>query len=218
MLVIIVVVFASDLRLLTSNMFYTQSDRMFTENAEGRDMRNGPLVPLHNPNDYGEKPHQPEEAASSSGSDVDDGTWGERDVGGPVNLRHAMADYEEMRKDLTKLSKTRSRNTQRSKSRTRRSSTALRRHISRASHATSGAGRDVEAQHRDESIEKPAEAEEEAEDFELGEFLKDGHFEKRVEGASAKKVGVVYKNLTVQGVGATTAFVKTLPSAVLGVS
>jgi ATP-binding cassette subfamily G (WHITE) protein 2 (SNQ2) len=51
----------------------------------------------------------------------------------------------------------------------------------------------------------------------LGDFLKDGHFEKRREGRSAKKVGVVYKNLTVEGVGATEVFVKTLPGAILGV-
>ncbi|KAK6586232.1 hypothetical protein PZA11_001289 [Diplocarpon coronariae] len=57
---------------------------------------------------------------------------------------------------------------------------------------------------------------EEREGFELGEFLTDGHFEKRQEGRSAKKVGMVYTNLTVQGVGATATFFKTLPSAVVG--
>jgi ATP-binding cassette subfamily G (WHITE) protein 2 (SNQ2) len=50
----------------------------------------------------------------------------------------------------------------------------------------------------------------------VGVFLKDGHFEKRTEaGESAKKVGVVYKNLTVKGVGVSVAFVRTVPHAKL---
>ena len=55
------------------------------------------------------------------------------------------------------------------------------------------------------------------EDFELGPFIREGHFEKRTEaGSSAKKVGVVFKNLTVKGVGSTANYVQTLPNAVLG--
>lgn len=200
-------------------MFYTKSDRMFTENAEGRE---GGRVPLHNVDDNGERPHQPEEASgSSTGVDTPagEGTWGERDIGGPVNFRNAMIGYEEMRRELTHLSQSRT-----SKSDSRRpGSSALKkvqsagsradRRKSRApSNATAPRDPDLEAQ----GDEKPVE--EEDDDFELGEFLQDGHFEKRQEGRSAKKVGVVYKNLTVQGVGATTTFVKTLPSAVIGVS
>ncbi|KAE8444259.1 hypothetical protein EG329_000759 [Mollisiaceae sp. DMI_Dod_QoI] len=196
-------------------MFYTKSDRMFAENAEGRQ---GTPVPLHNVDDNGERSHQPEEASgSSTGVDTPagDGTWGERDIGGPVNLRNAMIDFEEMRKELTHLSKTR---TAKSDSR-RPGSSALKkvssagtwsRRSRAASNATAPTDPDLEAL----GDEKPVEVEDE--DFELGEFLKDGHFEKRQEGRSAKKVGVVYKHLTVQGVGATTTFVKTLPSAVIG--
>jgi hypothetical protein len=80
-----------------------------------------------------------------------------------------------------------------------------------ASNARNEHKRDLEAQEGD----NPEDGNEG--DFELDEFLKDGHFEKRRAGRSAKKVGVVYKNLTVKGVGATTTFVKTLPSAVIGV-
>jgi len=58
--------------------------------------------------------------------------------------------------------------------------------------------------------------EEDADDFQLDEFMREGHFEKRTEGRSAKKVGVVYKNLTVKGVGAGATFVKTVPDAILG--
>lgn len=192
---------------------------MFTENAEGRE---GNHVPLHNVDDHGEQTHQSEEASgSSTGVDTpaEGGTWGERDMGGPVNLRNAMIDYEEMRRELTHLSKSRT-----SKSEPRRpGSSALRKVSSAASRASrprrsmaaenARTDPDVEAQDDEKTVE-----DEEEDDFELGEFLKDGHFEKRQEGRSAKKVGVVFKHLTVQGVGATTTFVKTLPSAVIGVS
>jgi ATP-binding cassette subfamily G (WHITE) protein 2 (SNQ2) len=194
-------------------MFYTKSDRMFTENAGGPD---GTSVPLHNIDNTGERPHQPEEA-SSPGSDVNnDGTWGERDIGVPVNLRSAMSEYEEMRRELTALSKTRTEksiksNATREKSRLRGISTAGSRRSRAASNARNEHERDLEAQEGD----NPEDGNEG--DFELDEFLKDGHFEKRRAGRSAKKVGVVYKNLTVKGVGATTTFVKTLPSAVIGV-
>jgi ATP-binding cassette subfamily G (WHITE) protein 2 (SNQ2) len=76
-------------------MYFTQTDHMYQASAEGRD---GTRVPLHNiPSEY---PHELEEA-SSSGNDVNnDGTWGERDVGGPVDFRAAMQDYEDMRREL----------------------------------------------------------------------------------------------------------------------
>lgn len=159
---------------LAANMFYT---RMFTENAEGRE---GTRVPLHNPDNNGERPRHPEEASSSS-SGIDtpnDGTWGERDVGGPVNFRNAMLNYEEMRRELTTLSKTRSaksaKTTKTNKSEPRRPRSSARQE------------QDIEAQGEGEK-----EGEDE-EDFELGDFLKDGHFEKRQEGRSAKKVGLVF--------------------------
>ncbi|KAK7943645.1 ABC-2 type transporter-domain-containing protein [Apiospora aurea] len=53
-------------------------------------------------------------------------------------------------------------------------------------------------------------------DFELSNFMREGHFEKRTDDGSAKKVGVLYKDLTVKGVGSATAFVRTVPDAVIG--
>jgi ATP-binding cassette subfamily G (WHITE) protein 2 (SNQ2) len=193
-------------------MFYAKSDRMFTENAEGP---GGSRVPLHNIDSASERPHEPE-STSASGSSVDNnGTWGERDCGGPVNLRSAMVEYEEMRRELTTLSRSRTSKSNKSNaergSRLRRTSTAGTRRSRATSNARNEADPDLEAQ----DAEKPEE--EDGEDFELDEFLKDGHFEKRQAGKSAKKVGVVYKGLTVKGVGATTTFVKTLPSAIIGV-
>lgn len=58
---------------------------------------------------------------------------------------------------------------------------------------------------------------EKEEEFEMGPFLKEGYFEKRTDtGASAKKIGVVFKNLTVKGAGSTSTSTKTLPDAILG--
>jgi ATP-binding cassette, subfamily G (WHITE), member 2, SNQ2 len=145
-----------------------------------------------------------------------DGTWGERDVGGPISREGAMSEFEEMRRQLTNLSleRTRSRaSTAAGKSRmsfmrTRTQPTRpITRSTRRASDATGATADD----------DKEAEPEGTDEDeFDLGGFLRDGVLEKRVDGESAKKVGVVYKNLTVKGVGATVAFTKTLPEAVMG--
>lgn len=46
--------------------------------------------------------------------------------------------------------------------------------------------------------------------------MREGHFERRTDGSSDKKVGVIYKDLTVKGVGSSTTFVRTLPDAILG--
>lgn len=46
--------------------------------------------------------------------------------------------------------------------------------------------------------------------------MREGHFERRTDGTSDKKVGVIYKDLVVKGVGSTTTFVRTLPDAILG--
>jgi len=133
--------------------------------------------------------------ATSTGSSDDadrSGTWGERDAGAP-DERRAVEEYEELRRELTNLSKTKSKE----------------RPLSRAE---TSATRRTKTTTNDEE----AGAEEKGDDFELGSFLGEGYFEKRKGNSSAKKVGVVYKNLTVEGVGSSATFVKTLPSAVLG--
>ncbi|KAI9817891.1 MAG: hypothetical protein M1827_001010 [Pycnora praestabilis] len=189
----------------------------------------GPAIDLHNVNEAGEKPHQPEENESnarhlaetlgstlnpSSGLDSPDpyaGTWGEREVGGPVDFHRAMEDFEEMRQTLSKVPTRSSGRTRR----TRRSNTfGLKRTRTGARRPsldhTSDLDDDVEARAAGDAAEKDG-------DFQLGEFIRDGHFERRTgEGRSAKKVGVIYKNLTVKGVGSKITFVKTLPDAILG--
>jgi ATP-binding cassette, subfamily G (WHITE), member 2, SNQ2 len=201
------------LKLITVTMFHTSSGRMYAEqNPDHR--RIG--VPLHN---Y-ERPLD-QDAVSTEDVEVDvgghDGPWGERDVGGPVDLRVAMQEYEDMRRELTHLSRTRSQQTQRSgralSSRLSRTvSTRSRREPLRTLTAT-----DVEAEIRPEAEEAIEEEDvNDEEEFALDDFLRDGRFERRREDRPAKKVGVVFKYLTVQGAGATTAFVKTLPAAVIG--
>ncbi|KAJ6177971.1 hypothetical protein N7519_008432 [Penicillium mononematosum] len=132
---------------------------------------------------------------SSSVSD-EDGRWGEQKAGKAVSRSGAMEDMEEMRRELTRLSL----------SRTRSATKSLRRRKSQASRRDEEKGQDEE------------ETEDEAADsFDLGEFLTGGHLERRTTaGEPAKKVGVVFKNLTVQGVETGASFVRTLPQAVVG--
>lgn len=153
---------------------------------------------------------------TSSAANVD-GTWGERDVGGPVSHRMAMDDYEVLRRDLTNLSRTRSARSETpalTRAVTSRSSKlgrlkTQRTHSSGITPSFTG-DEDLEAGDAEGIAEKEQE-------FELGPFIREGHFEKRTDtGASAKKVGVVFKNLTVKGAGSTTTSTKTLPDAVLG--
>lgn len=152
---------------------------------------------------------------TASASNVD-GTWGERDVGGPVSHRMAMEDFEAMRRELTNLSQTPS------KPSTKGDGPGLLRRVTsrksdRAEHTRTqssggflGDREDLEAGDAERAAEKE-------EEFELGTFTKEGHFEKRTEeGESAKKVGVVFRNLTVKGAGSTMTHTKTLPDAILG--
>lgn len=155
----------------------------------------------------------------SSASGVD-GTWGERDVGGPVSHRMAMDDYESMRRELSQLSQVQSKGSTKTGGMALfRSQTSQSRKSKRSQTSTSLARRPSSESTRAEDLEAgDAEIMAEKEDeFELGRFIKEGHFERRTEeGQSAKKVGVIFKNLTVTGTGTTTNFAKTLPDAILG--
>ncbi|KAI1342560.1 ABC-2 type transporter-domain-containing protein [Xylariaceae sp. FL0016] len=141
-----------------------------------------------------------------------EGTWGERDVGG-VDERAAMAEMDDLRNNLNQLHKTRTKDTQASR-RTRRAATGydggaaeLER---RRTQQTTGVGDDSGA------ADMEGGSGEEDGDFELGKFMREGHFEKRGEEGPQKKVGVIYKNLTVKGVGSTTSMVRTVPDAIIG--
>lgn len=150
-----------------------------------------------------------------------DGTWGERDVGGPVSHRMAMEDYEEMRRQITQLSQTRSRSSTREEvgGLIRTLTNRSRKHGRPGPLRTRSSRGATDVMTDDEGLEA-GDAEgmaEKEEEFEIGGFLREGHFGKRTEkGGSAKKVGVVFKNLTVKGMGNTTTSTKTLPDAILG--
>ena len=197
-------------------MLSAKSGAMFQQSAE-RD--EPPRTPLHNV-DEAKIPSDRagEESPSNASQTAQDGTWGERDVGGPINFQGAMQEFEDLRNELSHLSKTR---TQKTEDGRKHASLGLRKTNTNTSRRSRTA--DLEAQDKDteaygDDKELETERGSETDDFELGDFLREGHFEKRDADKSAKKIGVVYKNLTVQGVGATAVFVKTLPGAVLGVS
>ncbi|THC91996.1 hypothetical protein EYZ11_008526 [Aspergillus tanneri] len=120
--------------------------------------------------------------------------WGEKENGDTVSRRGAMEEFEEMRREVTRLSLHQTRSTARAR---------------RAS------------QPRDEekAFEEVGSAADEDYQggFDLSEFLMGGHLERRTTaGEPAKKVGVVFKNVTVKGVETGASFVRTLPDAVVG--
>lgn len=150
----------------------------------------------HNPGDpNAPKQHANRDPDSSSDSDDVDrnGTWGERDAG-QMSTTMAMEDYENLRRTLTQRT---------------RSQSAASRQPTRSSRRSG----DEESQPGDVEV---APKEKDEDDFSLDSFVREGHFEKRKDGKSAKKVGVVYKNLTVKGIGSTASFVRTLPDAIVG--
>ncbi|KAL2408408.1 ABC multidrug transporter atrF [Exophiala dermatitidis] len=161
--------------------------------------------------DHNVDPTQPASASTISSTSHDsqepDGTWGERDVGGPIRREEAMADFEEMRRELTRMSLQRSLTRESRKTLPHLSLTRSRTRSSMAGSFKTSAAQDKEA-----GLEPAEET-----DLDLGAFLREGRFEKRTDnGESAKKIGVVYKHLTVKGVGAQATFIKTLPEAILG--
>lgn len=151
-------------------------------------------------------PHEP----SDSDSDRDrTGTWGEKDVGG-INEHDALRDFQNLRSDLTNLERTRTQDTQHSHATAKRqkSRASARPPTTHTNRETEGDGTDIGG-----DLEAGGDKED---DFELDQFMREGHFEKRTEGQSAKKVGVIFKDLTVKGIGGGASFARTLPDAIIG--
>ncbi|KAH9904093.1 ABC-2 type transporter-domain-containing protein [Xylariomycetidae sp. FL2044] len=158
---------------------------------------------------HGDPPHDAGRLHTSANQDGDsswsgsgeiqdaDGTWGERDVGG-VHEREALQELEALRHNLSELQKSRTRDTQAS-----RRSKPVRR---------TATGHDGAVDNDVEGGKPDAEEDE----FELSQFMREGHFERRTENGSEKRMGVLYKNLAVKGVGSTTSVVRTVPDAIIG--
>lgn len=190
-------------------MWGTDLVRSHTEDGQRRN-------PWHNEADEsGDRTEAEVEPEKESGESDDSsdrgGTWGERDAGQP-STRAALEEFEVLRETLTSLS--------RKKSHTQgEPSDGLFKTISRRSTRPSTRRRQSLAPDGNEDKELgdigDASTEKEVE-FDLDQFMKEGHFEKRKDGRSAKKVGVVWKNLTVKGIGATATFARTLPDAIIG--
>ncbi|KAK5625343.1 hypothetical protein RRF57_001059 [Xylaria bambusicola] len=123
------------------------------------------------------------------------GTWGERDAGG-VNPELAREELEELQHSLIQLHQTRTHETQASRRLRSSRSRGAREDADQSGTATEAGGDD--------------------DDFELGKFMREGRFERRTEEGSEKRVGVVYRNLTVKGIGSAASFVRTVPDAVIG--
>ncbi|OBT65918.1 hypothetical protein VE03_05485 [Pseudogymnoascus sp. 23342-1-I1] len=117
------------------------------------------------------------------------GTWGEDDDQKAVSRHGAIEDLSEMRKELSKLE----------------------------SHKRSQSAAGKRKKLGDDEADIAAAEADDAEDFQLDRFLLGGQLERRTTaGDAGKKVGVVFKNMTVVGVNSSATFVKTLPDAVLG--
>ena len=138
-------------------------------------------------------------------SDLDDrytsGTWGERDVG-RFDQQEAAEQLEALRRNLTELSRTRSKDTENSLRRTISGRSGLSRRgthpaLERPRTARSAS---IAEMTLDTDLEAGAEQEDEESDLELDQFLREGHFEKRSEAGSAKKVGVIYKVRVLLGI------------------
>ncbi|KAI1101221.1 ABC-2 type transporter-domain-containing protein [Jackrogersella minutella] len=160
---------------------------------------------------------EPERRSGSNSSDVvgnGEGTWGERDVGG-IDEHEAMEELEVLRHNLSQLHRTRTQDTQASRP---FDSTQARSRLDEVAgdlsrrHTKQSRAADLDGDEKADAAEDEADADE----FELGTFMRDGHFEKRTEEGSEKRVGVIYNGLTVKGIESTSSFVRTVPDAIVG--
>lgn len=159
--------------------------------------------------------------SGEAGDDAHNGSWGERDCG-DIQEQAAMREYQELQSTLERLHTVRTSDTNHTKRSGRKSGARRSFKGSRSNTTAPEAVEDVggtearreESKDEEEAVEGPEDEDED--EFELGQFMREGHFEKRTAEGSAKKVGVVFENLTVKGVGSTSTLVRTVPDAILG--
>lgn len=165
------------------------------------------------PHHHDDKPLEGLKKAPKSGDTPGEGYWGDSCAGGPVNPEEARHDFDELQQELTRRSTTQSAG--------RRKKSKRRPGIVHKLHTRSSKSdeTDVEKANDGDPIEKADTSNPlDRDDFQLEQFMRDGHLEKRhpVSGESTKKVGVVFKGLTVKGVGSSASTVRTLPQAIAG--
>ncbi|KAI0970700.1 ABC-2 type transporter-domain-containing protein [Xylaria arbuscula] len=176
---------------------------MWTTTIEGKDLHRTESGALANP---WHRSDIPIETSAANDGEIEresddrralDGTWGERDVGG-VDEELAREELEELQHNLIQLHQTRTHETHASR---------------RLRQARSARGAKEDVNELEAAVESGASDDD---DFDLGKFMREGRFEKRTEAGSEKRVGVVYRNLSVKGIGSAASFVRTVPDAVLG--
>ena len=118
-----------------------------------------------------------------------EGTWGENDAQKAVSRHGAIEELSDMKRELSKLE----------------------------SHKRSQSAAGKSFTQRSRPDDEADDEADDSEEFQLDRFLLGGQLERRTtSGDAGKKIGVVFKNLTVVGVNSSATFVKTLPDAVLG--
>lgn len=138
----------------------------------------------------------------------EDGYWGDTYADGPVSQRAAREGFKELQHELSR------RSTNASAAQKKKSTGGIvGRIFSNQSRQV-----DPEKQASPDADEADSERTAHADGFELEQFIREGHLEKRnpQNGESTKKVGVLFKNLTVKGVGVSATSVRTLPQAIAG--
>lgn len=144
----------------------------------------------------------PTNAADMSSDTSVDGYWGDADASSHrVRRESAAAEFKELQKELSRRSASEQQVTQ-TKSRK-----------PWFGRSASNAGPDVEA-----DADSNATAANADDEFKLDEFMREGHLGKRHAhtGESTKKVGVVFKGVTVKGIAGGSTTVKTVPEAIMG--
>jgi ATP-binding cassette subfamily G (WHITE) protein 2 (SNQ2) len=204
-----------------------------TEEALRRTAEEGLTIPLHHRDETTSPERRSSEARDAHARSVsqgEEGIWGERDIGGPVNQLAAMHEFAELQQELSAdMMRTTSHGAASHRS-TRSGKSILHRIMSRKSRqeqemtpedrANRMESKESQERRDHEHVEETqADAADstDAEDFSLEKFIRDGHLEKRTDtGESTKKVGVVFKHLTVKGAPTGTSTVRTLPTFILG--
>ena len=213
--------------LSSQKMWNPQINENLDDYQTGGERREIPLHNSHLPGsesqpqaDQGQAPDEPAESSDQNGSGTVDtaGTWGERDIGIP-NRKAAMKEFEHLRSELSVISKSKSHQHHEDGLLRILTGGSARNSQIEQPKGTSQPGEELlDSKMFEKDIERQSDEEEIDDDdsFELGDFIRQGRFERHIDGKSGKRIGVVWENLTVKGAETTSTLVRTLPDAILG--